>query len=445
MDSLFSIKPLSGIISVQGGYAFNRQDFQVNGVPVLKIKNIHHREIDVSETDYVSPKIATQVARFYAKHGDILISMTGSGIQAPNSIVGRVARFKGNSNTYLINQRVGRIVIERQDLLDPNYLFFILTQAEIQWFLVSIATGSANQVNISNKQIEAISIPLPPLPEQRAIAQILGSLDDKIELNRRMNTTLEATARALFQSWFVDFDPVHAKSRGEQPSGMDAATAALFPDHFEDSHLGPIPAGWQVGVLSDGIELIGGGTPKTAIAEYWDGDIPWFSVKDVPSETDVFVIDTDKKITQAGVNNSSTRILPEMTTIISARGTVGKLALTGVQMAMNQSCYAIRGANYPDYFVFFLIRFAVVELLQRTHGTVFDTITRETFETIQIAFPSIEIADAFDRQIQPSLERIKNNLFESRTLAQTRDALLPKLISGEVRVENVESFIEGIV
>ena len=209
----------------------------------------------------------------------------------------------------------------------------------------------------------AFTLPIPPLPEQRAIARILGSLDDKIEANRRMNETLEAMARTLFQSWFIDFDPVRARAEGQAPKGMDAETAALFPDGFEEQEGRSVPAGWRTGTFDETIELIGGGTPKTSVAEYWNGIIPWFSVVDAPINSDVFVVDTEKKITERGIAESSTRLLPIGTTIITARGTVGKCALVGIPMAMNQSCYGIRGRDgRGNYFIYFSLRDLVSEL-----------------------------------------------------------------------------------
>ena len=278
-------------------------------------------------------------------------------------------------------------------------------------------------------------VQLPPLAEQKAIAAVLGALDDKIELNRRMNATLEAMARALFQSWFVDFDPVRAKLDGRKPIGLDPATAALFPDSFQESSLGPIPHGWEVCPLSEKIQLLSGGTPKTSEPTYWDGDIPWYSVRDAPSETDVWVIHTDKHVTKLGIANSAAQIFPEKTTIISARGTVGKLALTAVPMAMNQSCYGVRGiTGYGDYFTYYSLREATAQLQQRTHGTVFDTITTETFKTLDCIFPTPKITVAFDKLVEPLLGQIRANLHQSRTLATLRDTLLPKLLSGELSV-----------
>jgi type I restriction enzyme S subunit len=283
--------------------------------------------------------------------------------------------------------------------------------------------------------IRALPILIPPLAEQKAIAAVLGALDDKIELNRRMNATLETMARALFQSWFVDFDPVRAKLHGRPPAALDPATAALFPEHLEDSPLGHIPKGWEVCSLANKIELLSGGTPKTSEPDYWNGDIPWYSVKDAPSETDVWVIQTDKQVTKLGIENSAAQVLPEGTTIISARGTVGKLALVGTQMAINQSCYGVRGAKgYADYFTYFALRQATADLQQRTHGTVFDTITRQTFETLDCIFPPAPLTQAFDRTVAPLLVQIRASLYQSRTLATLRDTLLPKLLSGELSV-----------
>ena len=149
---------------------------------------------------------------------------------------------------------------------------------------------------------------------------MLGALDDKIELNRRINATLEATARALFQSWFVDFDPVHAKLDGRQPPSLDIATAALFPSEFENSELGQIPKGWAVGSILCQADLLSGGTPKTDVPEFWDGDISWASAKDVSQCGEAFLVSTERTITKRGVEESSTKIIPALTTVVVARG-----------------------------------------------------------------------------------------------------------------------------
>ena len=275
---------------------------------------------------------------------------------------------------------------------------------------------------------------------QRAIARVLGTLDDKIELNRRMNETLNGMARALFKSWFVDFEPVRAKMdgrwrRGESLPGLSSEWYDLFPDRLADSELGAIPAGWDTGVLHDAVEILSGGTPRTSVPSYWNGDIPWYTAKDAPPPSDVFVVDTERRISQEGLDNSPTKILPMGTTIITARGTVGRLACLGIPMAMNQTCYGLRGASgYPDYFTYWNVRNAVGDLQARTHGTIFDTITRETFKIAEQVLPPASVARAFESTASPFMRRILENLRESQALAGLRDALLPKLVSGEAGV-----------
>ena len=317
---------------------------------------------------------------------------------------------------------------------------------------------------ITGTDLAQLGILAPPISEQRAIAHVLGTLDDKIELNRRMNETLEEMARALFKSWFVDFDPVRAMAAlkqhatsgshthpaqrgadGEKSPGwtierarayldnMDPSIAALFPDRFVDTELGEIPEGWEVGSLDDSLGLLSGGTPKTTEPAYWNGNIPWYTARDAPTESDVFVIDTERKITEAGVENSATKIIAAGTTIITARGTVGRLACLGVPMAMNQTCYGIQGADgYPKYFTYWNLRTVIDELLMRTHGTIFDTITRKTFTLIDVPTIPTGLTRAFEAVVDPIMSCILNNLLESRSLTHQRDALLPKLVSGEI-------------
>ncbi len=429
-------------------------------------------------------------------------------------------------------------VVRAKDGIDQGFLYYWMASQEFVNFSMQGSEGT-KMPRAKWEHVSRHKIPYFTLPEQRAIAHILGSLDDKIELNRQMNRTLEKMAGAIFKSWFVDFDPVRAKAdlpAGRQEAapkarpgvwfvyaieceggsiyightedvqrrfdehlsgkgaewtkthrpiriayweelptqkaaiarekklktgagrewlkaeickrdllspGLPKEIADLFPNSFEDSELGPIPKGWRVKTLYDLFDLIGGGTPKTSVPEYWGGTIPWFSVVDAPSVSDVFVIDTEKHITELGVKKSSTKILPLGTTIISARGTVGKCAVVGVPMAMNQSCYGVRGKNgIADGFVYYTIREQVADLQRSGHGSVFNTITKETFKSIRIPFASPQLTQAFDNRISPFFAKIRYNLFESKTLACLRDTLLPKLISGELRVPDAEKFIE---
>ena len=288
--------------------------------------------------------------------------------------------------------------------------------------------------------IRALPVPVFPRSQQDAIADLLWSLDDKIDLNRRMNETLEAMARAIFQDWFVTFGPTRAKQEGRPPY-LAPDLWSLFPNRLDNDAK---PEGWTDRPLAEFMDLISGGTPRTSEPTYWGGDIPWFSVVDAPVPSDMYVISTEKTITAAGLENCAAALLPAGAVIITARGTVGKLAVVGCPMAMKQSCYAAVGkGGIPSSFVLFLLKEAVQRLKANTHGSVFDTITRPTFQAVSGSMPSLELAIHFDTAVEPLLARVLSNIRESRTLAATRDLLLPKLMSGELRVKEAERLAEA--
>jgi type I restriction enzyme S subunit len=196
-----------------------------------------------------------------------------------------------------------------------------------------------------------------------------------------------------------------------------------------------IPEGWGNGSISELIKLIGGGTPKTSVDEYWNGDIGWFSVTDAPNDSDVFVFNTVKKITKLGLNKSSTKLLREGITIISARGTVGKCALVGKEVAMNQSCYGIESIyDHSDIFNYYLIRTSVNRLQNNGHGSVFNTITRETFSSIKTTLFPNSVTIQFDVFVKSLFDKIKLNGINLQSLTAQRNVLLAQLISGKTRL-----------
>ena len=376
---------------------------------------------------------------YVLQEGDLLVTMTDLSKQSDTLGYPAMVPAYTNGRRYLHNQRLGKVVSKETSELHTGFLYYLMRSAKYRHEVLASATGTTVK-HTSPDKIRQFRFSLPPLAEQRAIAHILGTLDDKIELNRRMNETLEEMARALFKSWFVDFDPVRAKMEGrwhpgESLPGLPAHLYDLFPARLVDSELGDIPEGWEVGVLDDTVELLSGGTPKTSEATYWDGTIPWFTAKDTPSPIDIYVLKTERCITEAGVESSSTKILPAGTTVITARGTVGKLACLGVPMAMNQTCYGIRGAaGYPDYFTYWSVRTAVHELQTRTHGTIFDTITRQTFSLVQMPLAPLDLACQFELVVGPAMLRILKDLQEAHSLASQRDMLLPRLVSGLTKI-----------
>jgi len=440
------------------------------GIPLITAKIVKNGKI-LESTEFIAEDNYTSwMTRGIPNVGDIVVTT-----EAP---LGEVAQLN-NSNVALAQ----RIVTLRgkKGVLQNDFLLFALQSNYVQHQLDSRSSGSTVK-GIKQSELRKVLLPIPPESEQIKIAIQLKALDSKISLNQKINQTLEQMAQALFKSWFVDFDPVKAKISAkdawinlhgaipatnfsvytdyakslcvaamsvisgkttaqletfatQNPEQYESlkATADLFPDAMQESELGNVPEGWAVKQAADMVELIGGGTPKKSEPLFWDGDICWFSVKDVPSDGNVFVIDTNQKITTLGLQKSSTKLLPLGATIITARGTVGKLALTGVPTAMNQSCYGVRGANGIGPFLnYFNISHAVTTLKQNTHGAVFDTITMDTFKTVYLVESSDGLKQRFEEMITPFLSGIKSKLFEIKHLTQLRDTLLPKLLSGEV-------------
>jgi len=405
-----------------------------SGFIVLRNQNIKNGRLDLSAPSFTDAEhFADRNRRAKPTVGDIVITR-----EAP---MGDVCIVPDGIECCLGQRQV----LLRPDpaLVSPRFLHYALqsvsVQRQIAW---SEGTGSTVS-NLRIPVLKALIIPTPPRVLQDNVAETLGALDDRIDLLRQINATLEAIAQALFKSWFVDFDPVRAKAEGREPEGMDAATAALFPSEFEESELGLIPKGWRVVPFGDAVAILGGGTPKTSVAAYWDGNIPWFSVVDAPASGQMFTLDTIKKVTQLGLENCSAKLLPPLTTIISARGTVGKVALTGCDMAMNQSCYGLRPkvAGGESFVYFSTVRF-VDHLKRIAHGAVFDTITRSSFDQVSACVPPDDLLTCFGKVTAPLLERIRTSGFQAKSLIDLRDTLLPRLISGKLRLPETESLIE---
>ena len=305
-------------------------------------------------------------------------------------------------------------------------------------------------------KLENLETSLPDQLKQKAQRRLaaLNSLENAAEIKASLSalvhelqaqlptkeTTKEAIQSAVQVSEKAAETPVKANlNANPNILAQHANTHAHFPNEFEhNEQLGWIPKGWEVLPLESLIILIGGGTPKTSIEEYWNGDIPWFSVVDAPQDSDVFVVDTEKHVTQLGVDKSSTKILRVGTTIISARGTVGKCAFVGTPMAMNQSCYGINGINnISDEFIYYLTRHQVSDLQKRGHGSVFNTITRETFKSILLPFSGDKLTEEYGKAVTSLFDKILMNNRQNIELTKLRDTLLPKLITGELQIPDV--------
>ena len=337
-------------------------------------------------------------------------------------------------------------------VIDTAYYVVPRTQLDMRWLYYAIKHYKLGEIDdgspipsTTRAAVYMLDLDVPPLEEQRAIAHILGTLDDKIELNRRMSETLEAMARALFKSWFVDFDPVRAKAEGRDPD-LPKPLADLFPARLVDSELGEIPEGWEVKPIGDLADVGGGSTPRTERAEYWEGGTHhWVTPKDLSRLSMPVLLDTERKLTDAGLAQVSSGLLPKGTVLLSSRAPIGYLAIAEVPVAVNQGFIAMKPR--PGTSNLFLLRWASIahdEIVSQANGSTFLEISKSSFRSIRTVEPAAPIMQAFDWMSRPMYLKVLEHEREARTLAALREALLPKLISGSLRVRNIRQ-ISGII
>ena len=333
--------------------------------------------------------------------------------------------------------------------------FYVVSEADrdlkyTYYLLKSIGMDNMNADSavpgLNRDAAHARQILVPEYDEQRAISHILGSLDDKIELNRQMNRTLEAMAQAIFKSWFVDFDPVRAKAEGRD-SGLPKDIADLFPDSFEDSELGEMPQGWKIKPIGEAVRCVGGSTPSTKNPSFWNGGTnPFVTPKDMSSLTSSAILDTARHITDAGVDKISSGRLPAGAVLLSSRAPIGYLAITEVPVSVNQGIIAmICDKSLPNYHVLYWTEANMDTIKSNAGGTTFAEISKRNFRPIQVIVPHEHVLEAYVQQVEPLHQQVVLNLQESNTLASLRDTLLPKLLSGELCIPDAGKLLEDVI
>jgi type I restriction enzyme, S subunit len=365
---------------------------------------------------------------YQLREGDIVLAMDRPWIEAglkyaaiskydlPCLLVQRTARLRGGPK------------------LETRFLRYLIGSPSFTRHVHAITTGTAVP-HISGRQVKDFTFLLPPLHEQRAVAHILGTLDAKIELNRRMNETLEAMARALFKSWFVDFDPVRAKAEGRNP-GLPQPLADLFPDSFEDSELGEIPRGWDVGCIDDDFVLtMGQSPPGSTYNEAGDG-LPFYQ-----GCTDFGFRFPSRRV----YCTAPTRVAKRGDTLISVRAPVGDINLAAEDCAIGRGVAAARhktGARSYSY-QFMRSQTEAFDLFE-AEGTVFGSIGKRDFHAISCVLPPRMLVMEFEQRISPIDNRIEVAEHEGNTLAALCHELLPRLISGELRVQTVDRDVPAL-
>lgn len=328
--------------------------------------------------------------------------------------------------------------------VDSDFLYYFFASPQGRELMRTILRQVAVS-GITGGDLAELQIPLPSLPIQRVCARTLETLDDRIDLLRQTNATLESIAQGLFKSWFIDFDPVRAKAEGREPDGMDAATAALFPAELEESELGPVPKGWTVQPIGDLVEAVGGSTPDTKNEAFWEPAVHhWTSPKDLSGATAPVLLDTDRRVSDAGLAKISSGLLPVGTLLMSSRAPIGYLSLSQVPVAINQGYIAMPpGGRLPPEYLYFWCQLNMDAIKGRANGSTFMEISKKAFRPIPALLPSPEVVNRFHDFAITVFSRVTANERQACALAELRDTLLPRLISGKLQLQEVEAEGEG--
>lgn len=412
-------------VDLATGEAFQSVRFGMtaeSGTLLARGDNVKEGEFEWGEKARFWPEMTPDLEKYLLREGDVLLGMDGSKV-GKNWV-----RVQKNDLPCLLVQRVARL--RAKATMDQSLLRYYIGNPQFRDYINRVKTGTSIP-HISGGQIKSYEIMLPSLREQKAIAHILGTLDDKIELNRRMNATLEAMSRAIFQSWFVDFDPVKRNAEGASPRPEDLH----FPDSLVESDGVSFPKGWSKGTIKDCCSQIqNGGTPRRNESRFWDGgDVPWLASGEVRQAV---VTETESFITEAGLSESSAKWVPAFSTVVALYGaTAGQVSLISTRLTTNQAVCALIPKTNWTYFNYFTMRAATAELISKAVGSAQQNISKGIVEETKVILPPAVLIEKFSGIVGPLFERWILNLQQSRNLAKLRDTLLPKLLSGEIAVE----------
>lgn len=423
---------------LQGGVRngiYKSKEFHGRGVNIVnmgelfgypRLSNISMKKVELTDSE---------LERFSLKSGDLIFarrSLTPEGagkcsvvleLNEPTTFESSIIRARPN-----------------QARADPLFLYYYFSSPAGFHCLDTIKRQVAVS-GITGSDLAKLMIPNPELEEQKRISSVLGVLDDKIELNRQMNETLEAMARAIFKDWFVDFGPTRAKMEGRAPY-LAPDVWSLFPDRLDDEGK---PEGWDSSKIGEEVEVVGGSTPSTKDAAFWGGDISWATPKDLSALNSSILLNTDRKITEAGLSQISSGLLPNGTVLLSSRAPIGYVAISQIPVAINQGFIAmICKKRLPNIFVYLWTKQNMEAIHQKANGSTFQEISKSNFKPINVIVPTQNILLAFYATTKPFFQNIRLNEKSNKTLLFARDLLLLKLMSGAIRVQDAEKIIERI-
>ena len=411
-DNVWQKVRLGDVCKFQNGFAFKSSSFLSSGkYRVIKIKELKDGEVRFFEDSVYLNNFSAHLKPFVVNNGDILFALTGDPVNKNNPLswVGRVSRY-AHDEIALLNQRVCKAIVDESSL-DKNYMYYYFRLYDNFFSLAQKATGSANQANISTSTIGDTIIDLPSLNEQRKIADMLSSLDIKITLNKAINNHLEEMAKAIFKSWFVDFEP----------------WGGVMPDD------------WRKGTISDLGDVIGGSTPSKAKSEYYtEHGIAWITPKDLSVKKSKFIYHGADDITELGLHNSSARLMPQGTILFSSRAPIGYIAIAGGEVCTNQGFKSvIPKDNVGTAFIYYFLYENLQIIESMASGSTFKEVSGSTMKGVPAVIPDDNTLCQFQENCIPIFEKQELLELENAHIAEIRDFLLPRLMSGELSVADL--------
>lgn len=425
-----------GVLSFGDGYRTKRSELGSSGFPILRVAQVADGFVrPTSSLEYVREEFRRVIGPKLSRTDDVVLTTKGT--------FGRRAYVRPEDADYVYSPQVCWLRVVDRARIDPRYLYSWLGSSDFtnQAHGMKSSTDMADYLSLGD--LARVNVPLPPLPEQRAIAHVLGTLDDKIELNRHTNETLEAIARALFKSWFVDFDPVRAKSEGRDP-GLPPHLADLFPDSFEDSELGEIPTGWRVMPLPEIMDV----NPRRPLRK---GEVaPYLDMANMPTRGHSPDAVVDRPFGSGMRFENGDTLVARITPCLENGKTAYVDFLAGDQVGWGSTEYIVLRpkAPLPTEFAYCLARsdgFRDFAIQSMTGSSGRQRVPAESLSHCVVASPPKDVAQLFGLVIQPLFVRVSATSREARTLAALRDTLLPKLISGEYRVQDTERILGAAV
>lgn len=403
---------------INGG-SWTANEYAEKGYPILKVSNFDKDNISYNELSFLNSDSFEKYKRNQLQIYDVVIATVGSHPSLVNSAAGRCISIPKDAEGFLLNQNAVCVKTKDPKIINQRYLGYLCKSQIFQHFIQQRGKGAANQMRIPISGIKDFEFDFPTLLSQDKIASILSSYDDLIENNLKRIKLLEEKAQLTYEEWFVKM-----RFPGYETAKFDEVTG--------------FPEGWEKVKCFDVMHVLSGGTPKTVIEEYWNGDIEFYTPKDASDSA--YTNGTEKKITKIGLQKCNSKLYPKNTVFITARGTIGKINLASHEMAMNQSCYALNGkGDITQQFLYNSIQSIIGSFKSVANGGVFNTIVVDTFKFLPFVLPSKILIDDFTKLVIPIYELCLNIQIQNQLIKEARDILLPRLMSGMIDVEELKT------